>query len=320
MIMNLKGIGINVGSPSGHLSQFDAVLKHAIESGYRVAEIGVSTLNLILNGRLIPEWLEQVQAVLRRYDLRYTVHAPNRTNLAFGYDLPMDEAVLRACIQFCRAIDAEVLVYHSGLQAIEYVRTGVYPLPSEDEMKRGAEREVEALRKIAPFAADHGVTIGMENGDPHLWEYGIMRANGKPDSDLPIYHPRLRIAPIVEQVHAVNHPNVGMTLDLGHLYLAWGMLGFDYLADVALAAPVTKHLHLSDNFGKLDAGFDNGGVRGPYGEADLHLPPGWGSIPLAEAFACFSDYSGYAIIELEPRFYEFAAQARETVERLTTAS
>jgi sugar phosphate isomerase/epimerase len=315
--MNLKGIGIEVGSSSGHLSQFDTVLKHASESGYKVAEIGLTSLNLILNGRLVPEWLAMVQAVLRRYDLHYTVHAPNRTNLAFGYDLPMDEAVLRASIEFCGAIGADVVVYHSGLQAIEYVRTGVYALPTPDEMKRGAEREVEALRRLAPFAADHGVTIGMENGDPHLWEYGVMRANGKPDSDLPIYHPRLRIAPVVEQVQAVNHPNVGITLDLAHLYLAWGMLGFDYLADVALAAPVTKHLHLSDNFGKLDAGFDSGGVRGPYGEADLHLPPGWGAIPMAEAFACLGDYGGYAIIELEARFHEFAVQARETVEKLS---
>src|SRR5690606_17628213 len=145
---------------------------------YELVELGVSTLNLIINGQLIPELSEKVQEVLRRYDLRYTVHAPNRTNLAYGYDLPLDYAILQACIRFCRVINADILVYHSGLQAVEYVRNGVYPLPDADELRRGAAREVEALQRLAPFAADHGVTVCMENGDPHLWEYEVLRANG----------------------------------------------------------------------------------------------------------------------------------------------
>ncbi|HLV36070.1 MAG TPA: sugar phosphate isomerase/epimerase [Spirillospora sp.] len=318
--MNVTAIGVSIGASNGYLSELDGALKYAQESGYELVEIGVSTLNLILNGRLIPDLCQRVQEMLARYDLRCTVHAPNRTNLAYGYDLALDYAVLQACIEFCHAIKADVLVYHSGLQAIEYVRTGVYPLPSLDEMKRGAEREVESLRRIAPFAADHGVTICMENGDPHLWEYEIMRANGKPDSDLPLYHPRLRIPPIVDQVRAVNHPNVAMTLDLAHLFLAAHAVPFDYLEAVSQAAPVTRHIHLNDNFGKLDTGFDDGGVRAPYGEADLHLPPGWGTIPLAEAFSRLDNYEGYIILELKERYAEFFASARETIVKMLNAS
>ena len=184
-----------------------------------------------------PGLSQNVRNVLDRYDLRYTLHAPNRTNLAFGYDRDLDYAVLQACIEFCREIKADVLVYHSGLQAVEYPRFGFYPLPDPDEMKRGAEREVMALRKIAPYAADHGVTIGMENGDPHLWELEVLRKNDLPDSDLPVYHPRLCIPPIVDQVNAVNHPNIGMTLDLAHLHIAAHTVGFDYLEAVEQAAP-----------------------------------------------------------------------------------
>ncbi len=314
--MNIKAIGISIGARNGHLDQFDRALQYAQESGYTLVEIGVSTLNLILNGRLIPELSAGVQAVLNRYDLHYTIHAPNRTNLAFGYDLPMDYAVLEACIQFCGAINADILVYHSGLQAVEYVRNGVYPLPSADEMRRGAEREVMALQQIAPLAAQQGVTICMENGDPHLWEYEVLRANGKPDSDLPIYHPRLRIPPIVDQVNAVGHPSVAMTLDLAHLYLAAQAVPFDYLQAVADAAPVTKHIHLNDNFGKLDTNFDDGGVRAPYGEADLHLPPGWGSIPLEAAFARLADFEGYVILEIKERYAEYFGSARETISNM----
>ncbi|MAS36874.1 MAG: hypothetical protein CL610_22915 [Anaerolineaceae bacterium] len=315
--MNVQAIGISIGASNGYLSELEKALDYAQAAGYQLVEIGIHDLNLILNGRLIPALSRSVQQVMQRYDLRCTIHAPNRTNLAFGYDLPMDYAVLQACIEFCSVVDASVLVYHSGLQAIEYVRTGVYPMPSLEDMARGAAREVESLQKIAPFAADHGVTICMENGDPHLWEYRLMRANNKPDSDLPLYHPRLRIPPIVAQVQAVNHPNVAMTLDLAHLYLAANAVpSFDYLEAVEQAAPVTRHLHLNDNFGKLDAGFEEGGVRAPYGEADLHLPPGWGSIPIAEAFKRLAGFEGYLILELKARYAEYFASARETIEAM----
>lgn len=314
--MDIKAIGISIGAQNGYLSELVRALDYAQESGYELVEIGLSSLNLIINGRLIPELSRGVRDVLGRYDFRYTIHAPNRTNLAFGHDLELDYAVLSACIEFGGQIKADMLVYHSGLQAVEYPRWGAYTLPTPDEMKRGATREVESLRKIAPYAADNGVTICMENGDPHLWEFEVLRKNDLPDSDLPVYHPRLRIPPIVDQVRAVNHPNVGMTLDLAHLHIAAHTLGFDYLESVEQAAPVTRHLHLNDNFGKLDTGFEGGGDRAAYGEADLHLPPGWGSIPYAEAFKRLSGYSGYLILEIKPRYAEYFASSRQTMEKM----
>jgi sugar phosphate isomerase/epimerase len=311
--MDIRNIGISIGASNGYLDQLDTNLRYAQDAGFELVELGLSSLNLIINGRLIPELSQSVQAVLRRYPLRYTVHAPNRTNLAFGYDLDMDYAVLQACIEFAGAIRADRLVYHSGLQAVEYVRNGVYPLLTPDDMQRGAAREVVALKRIAPLAADQGVVICMENGDPHLWEYEVLRANGLPDNALPVYHPRLRIPPIVEQVQAVDHPNVGMTLDLAHLHLAAQAVPFDYLEAVAQAAPVTRHIHLNDNFGKLDSNFDDGGVRAPYGEADLHLPPGWGIIPLAEAFQRLPNYSGDIILEIKERYAEYFASSLVTL-------
>ena len=242
-------------------------------------------------------------------NLRYSVHAPGRTNLAYRPDPAMEYRVLAACVRFCGAIGAGVLVYHSGLQALDAARVGRMPLPSDDELARGAEREAAALRKLAPIAADSGVTIGMENGDPHLWEYLVLREQGKPPDDLAKYHARMRTAAIVEQAEAVNHPNVGITLDLGHLYLAAQALGDDYLPAIAAAAPWVCHLHINDNFGRLDMGVDYEGYRLPYGEADLHLPPGWGAIPLAEAFARLDDFEGDIILEIKSRYREHLDEA-----------
>ena len=38
----------------------------------------------------------------------------------------------------------------------------------------------------------------MENGDTHLWEYVVLKANQKSPDNLAKYHARLRIPPIGE--------------------------------------------------------------------------------------------------------------------------
>ncbi len=316
--MKIMGIGkdISDGYVDGRRDRLETFLAYVQELGYAIGELGISGLNVIVNGKLMPKQVETIRAVLSNYNLRYTVHAPNRTNLAYGCDLDMEKSILRACMEFCHTIGAHTLVYHSGLQALDAAHTGMVSLPDDDALARGAEREVAALRELAPLAADLGVTIGMENGDPHLWEYAVLKANNKPPEDLPKYHGRLRIAPIVAQLEAIAHPNVGITLDLAHLHLATHALGVDYLDEVALAAPWVRHLHVNDNFGKLDVGFDNEKDRLPYGEADLHLPPGWAAIPLAEALNWLKNYEGDLILEIKDRYWDHFGEALNTTRQL----
>ena len=100
-----------------------------------------------------------------------------------------------------------------------------------------------------------------------------------------------------------------MTLDLAHLHLATHAVGDNYLSAVEQASPWVRHLHINDNFGKLDVGFDNEKDRLPYGEADLHLPPGWGAIPFAEAFAKLENYKGEIILEIKDRYWDHFGDA-----------
>ncbi|MEZ4836432.1 MAG: TIM barrel protein [Caldilineaceae bacterium] len=95
---------------------------------------------------------------------------------------------------------------------------------------------------------------------------------GLPREALLKHHARLQITPIVRQLEAIDHPSVGMTLDIAHLHIAAHDMGFDYLDAVAEAAPWVVHLHANDNYGRLDTGFDSEPERWPYGEADIHLP------------------------------------------------
>ena len=173
-----------------------------------------------------------------------------------------------------------------------------------------------ALQKLARIAGELGVVIGVENGDPHLWEYAVLQRAGVAPDALAQYHARLRTEAIVTQIEAVGHPNVGITLDLGHLHLAIRALGEDYLEAVSTAAPHVCHLHINDNFGKLDVGQDSEGYRLTYGEADLHLPPGWGAIPFAEALHRLADYEGDIVLEIKARYRDHLGEALANMRRI----
>jgi sugar phosphate isomerase/epimerase len=316
--MKIHGLGKDVsgGYIDGRLERLEQCLQYYAQLGYTVAEVPITGLSVVANGSLLPSRVQRVKEILEKYNFRYTVHAPNRTNLAYGYNHDLEKSVLTASIEFCQIIGAERLVYHSGLQALDAAHSGTVVLPSDDELKRGKGQEIRALIEIAPIAEDADVIIGMENGDPHLWEYALMKRNSRKPHELAKYHARLRIAPIIEQLEAINHPNIGMTLDLAHLHLATHALGDDYLEAVELASPWVRHLHINDNFGKLDVGFDNEQDRLPYGEADLHLPPKWGVIPFADAFAKLGDYEGDMILEIKDRYWDHFGEALHNTQQI----
>jgi sugar phosphate isomerase/epimerase len=270
-----------------------------------------------MNGRLRRRQLNNYVSVLRNFDLRYSVHGHGRLNLAYDSNHELSRQVMACQIEISRAIGASHLVIHSGLQALDEVRYGLRDsLLTDAELAEGARREVEALRELARVAADAGVIICMENGDPHQWEYNVIAQFDRPRSELLKHHARLRIAPIVRQLEAIDHPNVAMTLDVGHLHIAAHALGFDYLEAVGEAAPWVKHLHISDNFGRLDRGVDAEQERWAFGEADIHLLPGWGSIPYREVFERLPDYEGDLILEIKPGFRDYLGEGLGTMKQI----
>ena len=319
--MEIHGFGKDASDNyvDGSLDRLEAMLTYTEKLGYDLAEVSVPGLLAVANGKLLPQRVRRIKEVLSRYSLRYSVHAPGRSNLAYGYDHVLEKSVIRASIEFCYAIGAHRLVVHSGLQALDAARTGMVKLPDDAELARGVDREILALQELGPIAADAGVVIGLENGDPHLWECVALQQNTKLPQDLPKYHARLRMEPMIRQLESLNHPNIGMTLDLGHLHIAAHVLGDNYLEAVEQAAPWVRHLHISDNFGKLDVSVDREADRLPYGEADLHMPPGWGAIPFAEAFQKLSGYQGDVILEIKDLYWDHFGDALNNLREIVAA-
>jgi sugar phosphate isomerase/epimerase len=317
--MHIRAIGLAVGVAAGRdrFKRLEEALAHVYALGYELVELGVGSLGIIFDGEVRPQPLADLVAVTRNFPLRYTVHGLNRLNLAYDARHALCHRIMAAQIRVAGAVGASCLVYHSGLQALDAVHYGVrHTLFSDEELAEGAQREVAALRELAPLAQEAGLVIGVENGDSHLWEHTVIAQFGLPRAELAKHHARLMIPPIVRQLEAVDHAAVGMTLDIAHLHIAAHDLGFDYLGAVTEAAPWVRHLHANDNFGRLDWGFDSEPDRWPYGEADIHLPPGWGSIPYREVFARLPHYQGDLILEIKGGFADYLGESLATMQEL----
>ena len=314
--MKLHDVGIDLTREGGFtcLEQLEAELAYYWQNGFRLLEINPSPFNLLANGELRRPQLANWLAVLGNFSFRYTIHAPDRLNLAYDPRRELCRTMMRSLFTICQALEARRLTVHSGLYALEEAYHGLQPaLPTDEELAAGARQEVAALKELAPQAADAGVTIGLENCPPYQWEIALLARFGLGREALGKYHARLRLLPIVRQLEAIDHPSVGLTLDAGHLFLAANLLDFDYLEAVKTAAPWVRHLHANDNYGRLDRGWLPLVERLPFGEGDLHLPPGWGRIPLSALLALLPDYEGDLILEIKPLYRDYFAQARQTM-------
>ena len=315
-MIKINRIGIPSDSLGGHnnLQDLEAKLAHYQDLGYGLVELDSGAFPIIVNGEIRQPQLADFASVLKNFDLRYSVHGLSRLNLAYDPRHELCRRIMACQIELCRAVGAEHLVYHSGLQALDVVQSGIRrTLLSDEELAAGAQREVEAFKALAPLAADRGVIIGMENGDSHQWEHNLIAGFGLPHEVLSKHHARLHIPPIVRQLEAIDHPNVAMTLDVAHLHIAAHDMGFDYLEAIEQAAPWVKHLHANDNFGRLDQGFSHEPDRWPFGEGDVHMPPGWGSIPYEAVFARLPDYEGDLVLELKPGFQDYFGEGLEAI-------
>lgn len=323
--MDIQVIGISHMDPagSGQLLQLESELAHYYQLGFRHVEINPSRFHLIVHGQLRLKQLANFAAVLENFDLRYSLHSISRLNLAYDPRLELCNRIMRSQIEICRVIHATCLVYHSGLQSLEAIYHGYAgrkSLYSDAELSAGVLREQEALRMHARMAAEAGMIIGVENGVPVWWEYQLVEKHGRPRSELVKHDPALHLGPILRQLEQIDHPNVALALDVGHLFVAASQLGFDFLGSIGEASPWVRHLHVSDNFGQLEQGSDGEDVRIMYGESDLHLPPGWGSIPFSDVFSRLPDYKGGLVLEIKASFRDHLEECLQNTQRFIAAS
>lgn len=282
--MRIKGIGINAHPEhtGGEIENLERDLKFFQDVGYEYVEIPVDAVDVVRYGKLVSRQMQELKALLNSLNLKYTVHAPGALDLRDVDNFEVQKELFRACIEFTAQIGAEIFVYH-------------YNQKTQDPNLEQAIHQ--GMLEISDYAKDKGVQICVENIEIDT------------------------VQNVVEFVEKVARENVGMTFDFGHAYLASIRFGFNFLESVRLAKPYIRHIHVQDNFGRFEelrlASYDQYKLI-PYrrlialGKGDLHLPPGWGIVPLDAAIELLENYEGVFMLEYYHQRYR--PQAREILE------
>ncbi len=304
--MITAGTKIDEVRVDGSLCALRDDLEKFAEWGMEAVEIPVHGLDAVRNGVLDRRRLKSILEILRDFDFRYSVHAPNPLNLMDEEDLEKHISVFRASLEFAGEIGARVLVYHAGRFIPE--ETFCLPvLPRRDlkREKRLLDQERTALRNLADEFPE--MFIGVENARPY--RYHSPYCYGE------------KIGLLRNQVRSVCRPNVKITLDTGHLYMSSRFYGFDPVAAAGSVKEHIVHSHVHDNFG--GAIYYNQKIQThqiPLGQGDSHMPVGWGSAPLSAIFSAYlENYSGLIIMELRSRYFERIKESKENLIQILNA-
>ena len=112
----IKGIGVAV--VDYRFSGFEANLMLLERLGCDSAELEIAECGVIANGRLHGSQLRRIAKILGRRKLMYTVHAPLIMNFMDEQHLDQHKQVCRACLAFCDAIGAKILVVQDRRQIL----------------------------------------------------------------------------------------------------------------------------------------------------------------------------------------------------------
>lgn len=265
--MDVKGIGINLNDAKGCPDILSKMLKEFYETGFDYIEISADALDVIYNGKLNRTKMKEINKVLNSFNLKYTVHSPACLDMRDMENLDVQKDLFKATIDFAAAVKSPVVISH-------FERKSAF-----GSIEKHFE---EYILKMADYSKNLKILLCVENIEIDI------------------------ISNVINLIRKANHPNLAMTLDIGHAYVASNFFGFDFFKAIELSKPFIRHLHISDNFGRFEPlrleNFQlyrviNHKLLLPLGLGDLHLPVGWGKIPYKKVFEIIDNYSGLATLE-----------------------
>lgn len=289
--MNYKGLGVNSRRTDGNMQKLKKQLDYLSKAGFEYLEISADVIDTIGCGSLINRKMELLVNLLKQYPFKLTAHIQNGVDLRDEKDYQFQLQSLKTGIDFAGKIGAEVLVCHYEQDS------GIARI--EDQLKNAY---MEGLNYASKYS---DLKIGVENIEID------------------------RLLKVADFVNLIDDPNLIMVLDVGHAYLSENYFGEEFLHSIREVSDLTKHIHLSDNFGKYEemrlTNFDLYRVstytnRLNSGKGDLNLPPGWGSMPLGEVLEALKGFSGIMIAEYyHDKYLEFNDDICKDLKKLLTA-
>jgi len=278
----------------GNVDALGKDVAHFEGVGFEYVKIPVDRVDGVIGAELNLRSTKKVEEALRKYHLKATVDCPGSLYLREG-DFELRQRILRSSIEFIWHLGARILAYHGGsFGTFKKARQ-----KRDNHHDLAERREVEALKNLSSFSPDRGVEICVENGISPIEE-------------------------LVRTVRKVDRENAGIAYDFGHGFLFYSLYRKqeDFLESIRKASRCLRHLHLKHNFERLTPDFVNDPLhdryvdRLPFGEGDLHLPPGMGRIPYLRIVPLLREYGGIALIDICPRYRDFCQEALETIAEL----
>jgi len=260
--------------------------------GFDGAEISLDTFPLIISGKTNQPFLDYIRPILKEHDLSYSAHIGLGLDLRNIDNLFLHMSVLYSSINICAQLGLNPLVLHY----------------EQDSGNSEVERQfINCHAKAADYAAKHSIALVLENIEVEHYK------------------------PVLETVKAINHPNLTMALDVGHLYISSKYFGFSFEDAIKECAPYVGHCHISDNTGIFEpmrlSNFDlyrtlPMGYRIAYGRGDIHMPPLYCNVPIPFAVNELKniDYVGIYTCEYPAKdFQAFNTEICRSVRRLIEA-
>jgi len=288
----ILGVGATTGGERPDLSALAGALDEAVALGLDFVEIPLLGLDVIAGARPLKARVAAMRQACEARPLRYTIHAAIGLNfMDEPHRLASHYEVLRASLDVAGELGAVHVVVHTGICAAGQ------PVALDNRYAR----QREWLARAGDDARERGVTLCVEN----VWTFDTARYTASPSR-------------LADEIGRIAHPNVCATLDVSHAYLSCAWEGVDFLSEIAALAPYAKHLHIHDSFGRPnDMWTCTVSEQIAFGLGDLHLPPGWGSIPWEAVMeAAVLPQGAILNLELQPRHWGEVAGAVASTRRL----
>jgi len=244
-------VGMSLDHTADSLQELGAAFDAFEKLGLDSVEMFLPTLGVVVGGAVRARQLAELRRICGDRPFAITAHGALSVNLGDPDSAALQRSTVRASLEVCGEVGAVVLVQHA--------------LHCRDEagtIDRALGCERDALAALGDAAGEAGVTLAIETmfPDPGRW------------TPTP--------GELAAQIAAVEHPQVGACFDFAHAWLNRSHRPYDFLAEAAALAPLCRHLHLHDNFGRLPLfrTWSHGDAI-MFGFGDLHLPPGAGTLP-----------------------------------------
>ena len=272
--MKLIGQSMHPNYVGGNLELLDAELTQIKQAGADSCELILQGLDIVIGSKIIPSREKAVLDILQKHDLAYSMHMPHGLNLLDAGLIEMNVDVFRASIDFAKKASIKVINFHAGR------------VKSDD--KNLILKEIAFVKLLSSLAPD--IMFCMENPPISVGNTEELTVAASIDE-------------MISFCKRIDMPNFKLTYDVGHGFLNHKGNKKALLEDMVSVLPYTGHIHLHDNCGiYMDMREAGPGNRLVNGIGDIHLPLGWGSIPLDDVFGILKDYDGIINLEIEERF------------------